>query len=196
LLPENIGATFCYFFALIPILWLGLGSTAPAIIANLIASTKGTKDDQEQRIERIVRHEAGHFMAGYLCGLPVKSYSILDEGVPCVEFHPSPQGEAAGRELSSEEIAVLSVVAMSGSVAEILKFAKAKGGESDLIELQGLFRNCKEFIGAQKQQELTRWGALTAFQLLNNNLEKYEALVDAFKSKKTVSECIALLESR
>jgi hypothetical protein len=135
-------------------------------------------------------------MAGYLCGLPVKGYSILDEGIPCVEFHSSPQGDASARELSQEEIAVLSVVAMSGSVAEILKFQNAKGGESDLIELQGLFRRSKEFVGAQKQQDLTRWGALTAFQLLNNNLEKYEVLVDAFKSKRTVSECIALLESR
>ena len=196
LLPENIGATFCYFFALIPVLFLGLGSTAPGLIANVIARTKGTADDQDQRLERICRHEAGHFMAGYLCGLPVKGYSILDEGIPCVEFHSSPQGDASARELSQEEIAVLSVVAMSGSVAEILKFQNAKGGESDLIELQGLFRRSKEFVGAQKQQDLTRWGALTAFQLLNNNLEKYEVLVDAFKSKRTVSECIALLESR
>lgn len=196
LLPENIGATFCYFFALIPVLFLGLGSTAPGLIANVIARTKGTADDQDQRLERICRHEAGHFMAGYLCGLPVKGYSILDEGIPCVEFHSSPQGDASARELSQEEIAVLSVVAMSGSVAEILKFQNAKGGESDLIELQGLFRRSKEFVGAQKQQDLTRWGALTAFQLLNKNLEKYEVLVDAFKSKRTVSECIALLQER
>jgi hypothetical protein len=195
-LPENIGATFCYFFALIPILFLGLGSTAPALIANIIAKTKGTADDQEQRFERICRHEAGHFMAGYLCGLPVKGYSLLEEGVPCVEFHASPQGDATGRGFSPEEIAVLSVVAMSGSVAEILKFDNAKGGENDLIELQGLFRKSQEFVGAQKQQDLTRWGALTAYQLLNNNLSKYDMLVDAFKSKKSVSECIALLESR
>ena len=33
-LPENIGATVCYLVALIPILFLGVGSTAPAAIAN------------------------------------------------------------------------------------------------------------------------------------------------------------------
>ena len=28
-LPENVGAAFCYFFALVPILWLAVGSIVP-----------------------------------------------------------------------------------------------------------------------------------------------------------------------
>merc|ERR1712038_1459979 len=103
-------------------------------------------------------------------------------------------GEAAGRELTMEEIAVMSVVAMSGSVAEAMKFEEAKGGGNDLLELNGLFRRCEEFLGASKQQDLTRWGALAAYNLLNGNKDAYEKLVVAFKEKKTVSECIAVIE--
>lgn len=195
-LPENIGATVCYLIALIPVGFIAVGSTAPAVIAGAIASSKGTADDQAQREDRICRHEAGHFLCGYLCGLPVKEYSIDDSGFPCVEFHPSAEGEALGREFTNEEIAALSVVAMSGSVAEVLSFGQAKGGENDLLELNRLMRRSKEFIGAQKEQDLTRWGALAAFNLIQANMDRYEALVQAFKEKKSVADCVAAIETR
>lgn len=195
-LPENIGPTLCYFFAVIPILFLGLGSSAPGIIAGAIAAARGTADSPDEKIDRICRHEAGHFLAGYCCGLPIKGYSLLDNtGIPCVEFHPSSEGDA-GREFTADEIAALSVVAMSGSVAEALALGEAKGGQNDLLELEGRLRRSEDFVGAQKQQDLTRWGALTAYNLLKTNEEKFEALVSAFKEKKSVADCLAILESR
>jgi hypothetical protein len=194
-LPPNIGATLCYLFALIPILFLGIGSSAPGIIAGAIASTRGTADTEEQKMDRICRHEAGHFLCGYSCGLPVKGYSLLEEGIPCVEFHPSPEGDT-GREFSQEEIAALSVVAMSGSVAEALALGTARGGQNDLLELDRLLRRSQDFVGAQKQQDLTRWGALQSYNIIKANEEKYEALVQAFKDKKSVADCVAIIESR
>jgi hypothetical protein len=121
---------------------------------------------------------------------------LLDNtGIPCVEFHPSSEGDA-GREFTADEIAALSVVAMSGSVAEALALGEAKGGQNDLLELEGRLRRSEDFVGAQKQQDLTRWGALTAYNLLKTNEEKFEALVSAFKEKKSVADCLAILESR
>ena len=195
-LPENIGATVCYLVALIPILFLGIGSSAPGFIAGAIASLKGKEDELSVKQDRVCRHEAGHFLCGYLCGLPVRSYQVNDLGYPCVEFHPSTDGEAMGRELSSEEIAALSVVAMSGSVAEALEFGEAKGGQNDLIELNNIYRRSKEFIGAEKQQDLTRWGALASYNIIVANKDKYENLVAAFKEKKSVAECIATIEGQ
>ena len=101
-----------------------------------------------------------------------------------------------GREFDSDEIAALACVAMSGSVAEVLGLGNAKGGDSDLLQLDGFFRQSKEFIGAQKQQDLTRWGALASYNLINENRSKYDSLVQAFKNQKSVSECISILESR
>lgn len=197
-LPPNIGPTICYIAALVPILFLGVGSSAPGIIAGAIASLKGTKEEKSEQEDRVCRHEAGHFLCGYLCGLPIKGYSTNDLGVSCVEFYPSTSGDITTnvkRELSSEEIAMMSVVAMSGSVAEVLQFGVARGGANDLLELDGLMRRSSEFIGAQKQQDLTRWGALAAYNIITANNDKFEKLVNAFKERKSVSECIVALES-
>ncbi|KAL7453630.1 hypothetical protein ACHAWC_005277 [Mediolabrus comicus] len=194
-LPPNIGATFSYLFALIPVGFIGIGSTSPGIIAGVIQGAKGTNEDEATRRERICRHEAGHFLVGYMCGLPVKNYEVsADTGVACVEFHTSSNNVAVGQELSDDEIAALSVVAMSGSVAEIMEYGKATGGENDLIELQNCFMKSKEFIGAAKQQDLTRWGALTSYGLIKANLNKYEGLVNAFKENKSLAECVAVIE--
>jgi len=196
-LPENVGATLCYLFALIPILFVGIGSTSPGIIAAAIVAVRGSKSEKVAREDRVLRHEAAHFLCGYLCGLPIKQYSLID-GFPCVEFFPSGEVDAVSgkRELESEEIAALSIVALSGSVAEVMEFEQAQGGENDLLELSNMFRRSKEFIGAEKQQDLTRWGALASYQLLKENAKIYERLVEAFEKQKTVAECIAVIEER
>lgn len=196
LLPENIGATVCYFIALVPIGFVAIGSTAPGLITGLLSQMKGTADSVETKARRICAHEAGHFLCGYLCGLPIKRYTVDEKtGYPCVEFHPSSFQGSDQREFTKEEIAALAVVALSGSVAEVLTFGRATGGESDLMELDRLFRRSEEFIGTQKQQDLTRWGAYTAYNLIKANMGKYEKLVESFSMKKSISECIATIET-
>ena len=199
LLPENIGATLCYFLALIPILWLGVGSTVPALIANLILVVKGEDDGGVDPNERICRHEAAHFLAGYLCGLPVANYATAeDSDVPRVEFHyssdPNAVATAANRELTMDEVNALTVVSLAGAVAEAMAFDKAKGGNADLIELQNIFTKSEEFIGAAKQQDMTRWGALTAYRLLSGNQAKLDKLVTAFSQKRSIADCVAIVE--
>mmetsp|Transcript_22921 Transcript_22921/g.35266 ORF Transcript_22921/g.35266 Transcript_22921/m.35266 type:complete len:393 (+) Transcript_22921:90-1268(+) len=193
-LPENVGATVCYLFALIPVGFIAVGSSAPGAIAAAIVAAKGEADDKEAREDRICRHEAAHFLCGYMCGLPVKEYSITDNGFPCVEFHESSEGRITNREFSSEEIAALAVVAMSGSVAEAMKFSQARGGGNDLLQLENFFRRSADFIGAAKQQDLTRWGALASYQILRDYSSTFESLVEAFKARKSVSDCVAIVE--
>ena len=190
-LPPNIGSTLCYLFALIPILYLAIGSTAPAAIAQVIDGIKNKDDpDRATDADRVARHEAAHFMCGYMCGLPIVDYKLLDDGVPCVEF-----SAGAGSRFSKEEVAGLSITAMSGLVAEAMKFGDVRGAENDLQELQTIFQNADDFIGSAAQQDLTRWGALTAFLMLKENQGKLDDLVEAFKSQKSVADCVALLES-
>jgi hypothetical protein len=196
-LPENVGATFCYIFALVPVLFLGLGSTVPGVIADAIARIRNgdsTANDGDNGMDRICRHEAAHFLCGYLCGLPVCEYSATAQSVPRVIFHPTRQGPAT-RAYTPEEIAALAVVSLSGSVAEVLKYGNCKGAINDLLELQNFFRRSSEFIGAQKEQDLTRWGAITSYQLLTAHKAKLEALVEAFREQQSVAQCIAIIES-
>lgn len=190
-LPPNVGPTFCYIFALIPILFLGIGSSAPEFIANAIASVKGKPAAESVSVkDRICRHEAAHFCCGYWCGLPVSGYSVSpNDGVARVEFG------VGARKYSETEVAALAVTALSGLAAEALQWKKAQGASADLMQLQEVFRQSKEFIGAAQQQDLTRWGALTASNLLRSNADKYEKVVEAFQRQASVDECILLLES-
>jgi hypothetical protein len=193
-LPDNVGATICYMAALTPILFLGVGSTAPAAIATVIASLKGKKDDVN-KADRVCRHEAAHFLCGYLCGLPIANYATTDEDIPRVEFHSTMEGPAtAQRELTLDEVTAFTVVAMSGSVAEAMEFGQAGGANADLMQLQEVFKQSAEFLGAEKQQDLTRWGALTAYRLLTGNKDKLDKLVQAFSERKSIAECIVDME--
>jgi len=190
-LPPNVGATLCYAFALIPILYLGVGSVAPAAIAQVIDSFKNKdKTERSSENDRVARHEAGHFMCGYMCGLPIVDYTLLDGGIPCVEF-----SAGGNQRYSNEEVAALSITAMSGLVAEGMEFGDVRGAEQDLLELEQIFRKANDFIGAQAQQDLTRWGALTSYLMLKENKGKLDQLVEAFKEQKDVAECVAILES-
>lgn len=191
LLPPNIGATVCYALALVPILYLAIGSTAPAAIAQVIDSIKNKEDkDQITEKDRVARHEAAHFMCGYMCGLPIVNYNILSSGVPCVAF-----SAGAEQRFGKEAVAALSITAMSGLVSEAMTFGDVRGAENDLMELDNIFRRAEDFIGAQQQQDLTRWGALQAYLLLKENHEKLDQLVEAFKDQKNVAQCVAILES-
>lgn len=191
-LPPNVGATLCYLFALVPIVFLGVGSTAPVLIANAIAGLRGDDSDADavSARERRCRHEAAHFCCGYWCGLPVSSYSVGDDSVACVEF-----GVASNNNYSTTEVAALAVTALAGLVGEAKKWGKAVGATQDLMTLEAVFRRSGEFIGAAAQQDLTRWGAMTACLLLKQNEEKYEQVVEAFQQQKSIEDCIAVLES-
>jgi hypothetical protein len=212
LLPENIGATLCYLFALIPIAFIGIGSTAPVVIANAIAAIKGEGcggKDGNSKIslqERICRHEAAHFCCGYWCGLPVTSTYSTQENVARVEFGCVP--EPGSRGLSKNQVAGMAVTALAGTVGEALQWkdtptsgggtggAQVGSAKNDLIQLETVvFRQSAEFIGAVQQQDLTRWGALTAALLLQKNRASYEKVVQAFARQASVEECIAILES-
>ena len=144
-LPPNIGATLCYFFALLPILFLGIGSTAPAVIANAIAGWRNSNSDAAAAAvsaqERRCRHEAAHFCCGYWCGLPVADYQVGSDNVACVEF-----GVASNNNYSRTEVAALSVTALAGLVAEAKTYGQALGATQDLVALQAVFRHSSEFL--------------------------------------------------
>lgn len=188
-LPPNVGATLCYLLALLPILFLGIGSTAPQLIANVIVGLRGGNDqDGVSQQERRTRHEAAHFCTGYWCGLPIEGYSV-DNGVAQVEFG------APATKYTSVQVAALCVTALSGLVAEASQYGSAKGAQNDLLVLEDVFRRADDFIGAQAQQDLTRWGALQAAILLQENASQYERVVEAFGRQASVEECVAILES-
>jgi len=200
-LPPNIGATVCYLVALVPIAFLAIGSTVPQVIANAIASLKGEGGGDEGENgtngvnptiqQRICRHEAAHLCCGYWCGLPIASYAV-DEVGPRVEF-----ALPNTNKYTSKQVAALAVAALAGAVGEAGSFGKATSGScvEDLVQLENVFRQAKDFYGAEKQQQVTRWAAFTANQLLAQNSNKVDQIVKALEKQATIEECVAILES-
>lgn len=189
LLPPNVGATVCYFVALVPILFLGIGSTAPGIIAGAIKSLKGIDDPSaglSQR-ERMCRHEAAHLCCGYWCGLPIAAYQVDNDSAQ-VEF------AAPSQQYSATQVAALAITGLAGSVAEALKWGKAIGATQDLMQVETVFRKAKDFYGATAQQDVTRWAAFSAAQLLRQYEAKYEKVVAAMERSAPLEECISILE--
>jgi hypothetical protein len=191
-LPPNVGATVCYACALLPILWLGLGSTAPGLIAGGIKSIKDQSSSDttsDNATERTIRHEAAHFCCGYWCGLPIQTYDVSSSGNARIEF------AVDNNAYSASTVNALLVTGLAGLVGEAMEYGNAKGASQDLMLLDQVFRQAQEFYGAQQQQDLTRWAALTAAQLLKGKQEQYNEIVQAFRRTATLEECIGILES-
>ena len=198
----NTGASLAYVFAAVPLIFLSIGSVAPGIIVGLISQIEGGKEGKGGNVDsaginRRVRHEAAHFLVGYLLGLPIAAYEV-ETNTSCVEFHPTVNGEIVpNQRLSKGEIDKLSVVALSGAVGEALNFNSATGGGQDLELLQRLLLLliCEERMTRAKQEDQSRWGALSARMLLRQYDPEYQALCKAFAEKKSVPECMAILET-
>jgi len=197
---KNVGPTITYVLGAIPILFLSIGSVAPGLIVGLVSRIEDGKEGKGGNVDatgvnRRVRHEAAHFLVGWLLGLPIADYSVEDQ-TSLVEFHPTQNGELQpGQRLAKGEVDKMCVVALSGAVGEALHFDSAFGGGQDLQTLQRLFLMSEERINAQQQQDQTRWGALKARELLRMYDKEYAALCKAFAEKRPVKECIAILES-
>ena len=142
----------------IPILFLSIGSVAPGLIVGLVSRIEDGKEGKGGNVDatgvnRRVRHEAAHFLVGWLLGLPIADYSVEDQ-TSLVEFHPTQNGELQpGQRLAKGEVDKMCVVALSGAVGEALHFDSAFGGGQDLQTLQRLFLMSEERINAQQQQD-------------------------------------------
>ncbi|CAM9269652.1 unnamed protein product [Chrysoparadoxa australica] len=190
----NNGAALTYVFGFIPILTLGIGSTSPGIIALLVGVIKERLDPNY--VDRRVKHEAAHLLTGYLLGLALKSYKTSGATTE-VEFFDTVDGDWEGsleRKLTADEIKVMSVVALSGAVAEVKNFGEAQGAAGDLDNLGRLMNRAEDYMKPNVQQEQTRWGALEANSLLSKYKKEYDAVVEGCRRGDSLEEIIAMLE--
>ena len=61
--------------ASIPLVLVGVGSVAPSLIGGVISGLQW-QFDKTNTMERRIRHEAAHILAGYMCGLPIEGYEV------------------------------------------------------------------------------------------------------------------------
>ena len=150
--------------------------------------------------QRVIHHEAGHFLTAYILGIPIASYSLTaweafrqgQEGVGGVQF------ELADLEQKVKNftdfpafLERISTVWMAGIAAETLVYGKAAGGESDRFYLQSALKlaGVPENNYAQKE----RWSLLQAKTLLEKQQTAYQALVIAMEKRTSVEECCRVI---
>ncbi len=161
-----------------------LKSRAATLVLDAIAGTSPTYR------QRIVHHEAGHFLVAYLLQIPITGYTLsawesIRQGQSAlggVMFAP-PQTD-----ISNQLLQQYCTVWMAGIAAEKLVYDnRAEGGAEDRQKLRGVL-----FRTGNQQQEIVRQenaAALQAKTLIQTNWAAYQALVIAMSDRATVDDC-------
>ncbi|CAH0372150.1 unnamed protein product [Pelagomonas calceolata] len=191
LIGGNVGASFTYIFAVLPIVFLGVGSSSPGVIVALYGIVRGAAEDLAAS-ERRRRHESAHLVAGYRLGLPVAEYSAGDR--PRVEFYYK-----TGT-YTRDDAEALACVALSGAVGECEAFGQAKGAQQDFADLQDIFDRVQPPLTPAEQQSATRRACLNAYGVLYGKRSRKDdaavAAVDAAMARgATLGEVVCALEN-
>ncbi|MGK7920960.1 MAG: ATP-dependent Zn protease [Trichodesmium sp.] len=171
--------------------WQGQGSM---ILIDLVEGTSS------ERRDRIISHEAGHFLVAYLLEIPVSGYALS-------AWEAFRQGQSAqgGVRFDDQKLAlelqkgVISdklldryfTVWMAGIAAEDLVYGNSEGGGEDRGKISAILRELKRPGESKLKQS---WASLQARTLLENNQSAYQALVKAMKERAPVSDCCQAIQ--
>jgi ATP-dependent Zn protease len=172
---------------------LSWNSRGVSLLLDLFAS-----DEQRQRI---INHEAGHFLTAYFLGIPITGYTLtawemLKQrrlGLGGVAFETE---ALSSKPFNLQEMCLtldrFCTVWMAGIAAEKMVYGDSQGGAEDRGQLKKALAiaGLPEVGYAQKE----RWAQLQATNLLTRHQKSYEALVSAMKARLTVEECYAVIQ--
>ena len=166
-----------------------LKSTAATLLLDAIAGT-----DPVYR-QRIIHHEAGHFLVAYLLGIPITGYTLS-------AWESWQQGQSAqggvmfappAADMDARLLQQYCTVWMAGIAAEKLVYDKSQGGVEDRQKLRGILT-----LVGKPQQELIQQENLAGIQaktLIQAHWEAYQALVVSMENRSSVAECCGTIES-
>ncbi|MBF2029736.1 MAG: ATP-dependent Zn protease [Oscillatoriales cyanobacterium C42_A2020_001] len=173
--------------------WQGRGST---ILLDGLAGFSAEHRD------RVLRHEAGHFLVAHRLHIPVTDYTLSawesfrrgQAGQGGVQFNTQElDAELQQGSLSAQLLDRYCTIWMAGSAAEHLTYGNVQGGADDFQKLRMILSRLQFSPAAIQQKE--RWSALQAKTLLQDHWETYEALIAAMQRRAPVEECLQILES-
>ncbi|OUL27850.1 ATP-dependent Zn protease [Nostoc sp. 106C] len=152
--------------------------------------------------DRVIHHEAGHFLVAQLLNIPVTGYTLSaweawQQGQPGQGGVTFDDGELASQlkvgKISAQILDRYCTVWMAGIAAENLVFQNAEGGSDDRRQLAEVLTNLG--FSDNNRQQKQRFHALQAKNLLQENWSSYEALVKAMQQRASVAECQSAIES-
>lgn len=145
--------------------------------------------------QRVLHHEAGHFLVAHLLDLPIQSYSLSvweafragNAQQAGVLLNQPPNIIASGWLKSN--IDKLCTVWVAGGVAEDLKYGSIQGNEDDLRQLRRSLSSLGLNVRLHEEKAIRR-----ARQLLQDNWQSYEALVAQMEKRQPTAECCSIIE--
>jgi len=146
--------------------------------------------------ERILHHEAGHFLVAHLLEIPVTGYTLSaweawkqgqpgQGGITLEDSELTAQIEKG--QITAQMLDRYCTIWMAGIAAETLVFNSAEGGSDDKSKLIEILRVIG-FSEADYQQK-QRFHLLQSKTLIQENWDGYQALVAAMRERVSVEEC-------
>ncbi|PWA85204.1 hypothetical protein CTI12_AA152070 [Artemisia annua] len=171
-------------------------------LSNLVLDTIGHNISQKYH-NRVIEHEAGHFLIAYLLGILPKGYTLssleafqregslnVQAGTVFVDFEFTEQ-ISAGR-VTATMLNRFSCIALAGVATEYLLYGYAEGGLSDVKTLDGLLSSLG--FTQKKADSQVRWAVLNTILILRRHEKARTQLAKAMSEGKSVGSCIDIIE--
>ncbi|KAM3212553.1 hypothetical protein ACQJBY_065548 [Aegilops geniculata] len=157
----------------------------------------------EKYHNRVIEHEAGHFLIAYLLGVLPKEYTItcldtlmkqgslnVQAGTAFVDFEFVEEINTG--KLSAKMLNKFSCIALAGVATEYLLYGYAEGGLDDVNKLDGLFKSLG--FTQNKADSQVRWAVLNIVLILRRHEKARSKLKEAMSSGRSVGSCIEVIE--
>ncbi|KAL3825307.1 hypothetical protein ACJIZ3_021336 [Penstemon smallii] len=171
-------------------------------VSFLVLDTLGHSLSQKYH-NRVVQHEAGHFLIAYLLGILPKGYTLtslealkkegslnLQAGTAFVDFEFVE--EVSKGKVSATTLNRFSCIALAGVATEYLLFGCAEGGLSDINTLDKLLNSLG--FTQKKADAQVRWAVLNTILILRRHEKARAMLADAMSEGRSVGSCVDIIE--
>lgn len=177
------------------VLWNGQGGT---LLVDWVANRSPDRRD------RVLYHEAGHFLVAHLLDIPVSGYALnaweafrqgqqAEGGVRFDDLELAAQLDRG--ELSARLLRNYSTVWMAGIAAETLVYGEPEGGAEDRTKLRALLNQLQASnprgvpdYPLQKSLSIVR-----AKTLIEQHRAAYDCLIDCMRQGESVAACRAAI---
>ncbi|KAJ0079714.1 hypothetical protein Patl1_22716 [Pistacia atlantica] len=171
-------------------------------VGSLVLDTIGHTFSQKYH-NRVIQHEAGHFLIAYLVGILPKGYTLsslealqkegslnVQAGTAFVDFEFLE--EVNSGKVSATTLNRFSCIALAGVATEYLLYGYAEGGLADINKLDSLLKGLG--FTQKKADSQVRWAVLNTVLLLRRHQAARAKLAEAMSMGKSVASCIDIIE--
>ncbi|KAG6701536.1 hypothetical protein I3842_08G169800 [Carya illinoinensis] len=162
-------------------------------VGSLVLDTIGHTFSQKYH-NRVIQHEAGHFLIAYLVGILPKGYTLTSLEALKKEGSLNVQAGTAfvDFEFVEETLNRFSCIALAGVAAEYILYGVAEGGLADINKLDMLLKSLA--FTQKKADSQVRWSVLNTVLLLRRHELARAKLAEAMSMGKSVGNCIGIIE--